>query len=218
MEIENDSKINNNFPHLDDKAFIFDLYYQESNKSLIPVYPEELGFERQHRKSIVKETTTLTELEEHLTLQDLKTLKKIFQHTIGLKMDKIKDKFPCDIKIKERSLTKEEFINAFSDIAIFQDFSDYEFEMLFDRLDLKELGFINWSDFCNQLIVKYNENECTLENLNVLPFLTKIQIKYSSHNRRDETIKTLFMENPWRFFNVSRVKKDLKKFKLSVIF
>lgn len=210
MEIEND------FSHLDDEAFIFDLYYQKSNKrSLIPVYTEELSFERQHRKSIVKETKTLTELEEHLTLQDLKTLKKIFQHAIGNKMDTFKEKFPCDIKPKERSLTKEEFTNAFSNIALFQDFSDHEFEMLFDRLDLRELGYINWSDFCNQLIVKYNENECTLDNLSILPFLSKIVIKYSSHNRRDETIKTLFMENPWRFFNVSRVNKffELNNFK-----
>lgn len=209
------------FEHLDKNVHIIDHFYQDpSTYSLRPILTDESSLYMQSRKSIVNETKSLQELEEHLSLQDLKTLKQIFQTTIRNKLEKINNSFHYDITEKDRSLNKQEFIEAFSNIDILQEYNEYEFEILFDKLDMKEVGFINWSDFCNQLIVKYNENECTQENLNFIPFLNKMKIKFSAHNRRDESVKMLTMENPWRFINVSRVtyKNYLEWLRLKFIF
>ena len=209
----NSFRKNSKFLHLDENVYIIDHFYQDtSTHSLRPILSEESTQQilmQQSRKSIVNESKSLQELEKILTLSDLKMLKKIFQTSIRNKLENLSDGLATsllhyDITEKEYSLNKDEFIEAFSSIPMFQEF--HEFEKLFNKLDMKEIGYINWSDFCNQLIVKYNENECTEDNLNFVPFVNKIKIKFSMHNRRNETVKMLSMENPWRFINVSRVK------------
>ncbi len=196
------------FPHLDDGVYIVDTFYQDTSTQILrPVLSEDGSRMLQQRKSIVNEGKSLQELEEALSLEDLKMLKRVFQATIRRKLEKLDGLY--NIGEKERSLNRDEFVEAFSRIPMFGEFHEHEFELLFNKLDARELGYVNWSDFCNQLIVKYNENECTEENLNFVPFLSKIRVKFSAHNRRDETVRMLTMENPWRFINVSRVGHTL---------
>lgn len=194
------------FSHLNDKVYITDQYYQDvSLLNLRPLVSEDNSSTslKNRRKSIVKEYKSIQELEEHLSMEDLKTLKNLFQKTVS---EKIGDEgIHHDISDKEKSLNMEEFIEAVSQIQIFQEFHEHEFELLFNKLDMKEQGYINWSDFCNQLIVKYNEIEYAEANLNFVPFISKIKIKFSAHNKRHETVKLLTMENPWRFLNITRV-------------
>jgi hypothetical protein len=199
-------EIQRSFSHLNDQVYVTDQYYQDTSLlNLRPLVPDEHTTTplKNRRKSIVKEYRSIQDLEEHLSMEDLKTLKKLFHKTVA---DKIADDdIQHNITEKETSLNKQEFIEALSQTKIFQEFHQYEFELLFNKLDTKEQGFINWSDFCNQLIVKYNEVEFAEENLNFIPFINKIKIKFSAHNKRHETVKLLTMENPWRFLNISRV-------------
>ena len=52
----------------------------------------------------------------------------------------------------------------------------------FDKLDVKETGFVNFKDFCNHLIIRYKEREF-YDSLKTIPFNNKLKIKFSSHNR-----------------------------------
>ena len=50
------------------------------------------------------------------------------------------------------------------------------------QLDTKDVGFINWDDFCTYYVLRQREKEF-LESLKPIPFNNKIKIRHSRHNQ-----------------------------------
>ncbi len=112
-------------------------------------------------------------------------LKKIFIKAIKDKADFIYKFANYDLndfqKKHAESLKKEEFLSALSTLSLFSNFKD-EFEQLFDKLDTKGLGCVNFNDFCSYLMIKYKEKEF-YESLKAIPFNNALNVKHSLHNK-----------------------------------
>ncbi|CAF2653059.1 unnamed protein product [Rotaria sp. Silwood2] len=100
------------------------------------------------------------------------------------------------------SLNKEEFIESFESIL---DLAQYrnQLEKLFDKLNSKETGFINWNDFCTYMLQFYQDEDYA-NTLRISPFNNEPKIRHVAHNKQELTAKILHLENPVRFINISK--------------
>ncbi|CAF3733415.1 unnamed protein product [Rotaria sordida] len=100
------------------------------------------------------------------------------------------------------SLNKDEFINSFESIL---DLAQYrnQLEKLFDKLNSKETGLINWNDFCTYMLQFYQEEDYA-NTLRISPFNNEPKIRHVVHNKQELTAKILHLENPVRFINISK--------------
>jgi len=104
---------NQKFPHLDANVRIVDIFYEDTNTQILrPILSEDRSGIQNQRKSIVNETKSLQELEEVLSLEDLKMLKRVFQASIRQKIENFNDNIHYNISQKEQSLNMTEFIEA----------------------------------------------------------------------------------------------------------
>lgn len=148
----------------------------------------------------------LNNLEEMLNIDDLKTFQRHFLDAIKEKQATLQQDKDFQLTTKNKlnfeCLNKEEFVKSFTGYALFPYF-EADFSILFDRLDTKDAGLINWNDFCTHYILRQREKEF-LESLKPIPFNNKMKIRHSRHNQLEVTVKFLLMENPNRFINITR--------------
>ncbi|CAF3496897.1 unnamed protein product [Rotaria socialis] len=137
-------------------------------------------------------------IEKKLRVEDLRILRQRFSRSIA---DRINMSTKRNDKISA-SLNKEEFIEAFESIL---DSSQYGLllEKLFDKLNSKETGLINWNDFCTYMLQFYQEED--YENTSrVSPFNNEPKLRHVLHNKQELTAKILHLENPVKFINISK--------------
>ncbi|CAF0886081.1 unnamed protein product [Rotaria sordida] len=137
-------------------------------------------------------------VEKKLRVEDLRLLRQRFNRSLVASVN-ISTKTNGKISV---SLTKEEFIEAFESIL---DLTQYGplLEKLFDKLNSKETGLINWNDFCTYMLQFYQEED--FENTShISPFNSEPKIRHILHNKQELTAKILHLENPVKFINISK--------------
>ncbi|CAF3442031.1 unnamed protein product [Rotaria sp. Silwood1] len=137
-------------------------------------------------------------VEKKLRVEDLRLLRQRFNRTIAESVNistKTNDKTLI-------SLNKEEFVEAFESILDPTHYGQL-LEKLFDKLNSKETGLINWNDFCTYMLQFYQEED--FENTpHMSPFNSEPRIRHILHNKQELTAKILHLENPVKFINISK--------------
>ncbi|CAF4611135.1 unnamed protein product [Rotaria sp. Silwood1] len=137
-------------------------------------------------------------IEKKLRVEDFRLLRERFDRTTI-------DSFETNIKPNDKttgSLNREEFIDSFESIL---DLAQYrnQLEKLFDKLNSKETGLINWNDFCTYMLQFYQDEDYA-NTLRISPFNNEPKIRHVVHNKQELTAKILHLENPVRFINISK--------------
>ncbi|CAF0961507.1 unnamed protein product [Rotaria magnacalcarata] len=137
-------------------------------------------------------------IEKKLRVEDFRLLRERFNRET---VDDTDITTKTDDK-KSGSLNKEEFIESFESILDLIQYKN-QLEKLFDKLNSKETGLINWNDFCTYMLQFYQEEDYA-NTLRISPFNNEPKIRHVPHNKQELTAKILHLDNPVRFINISK--------------
>lgn len=144
---------------------------------------------------------TSQELEEFLSLADLKSIKKCMNKALDEKLFDYEFLGSSGVDSLD-SLSKQEFLDCLSELYFYYDYEN-ELERMFHKIDSKNTGRVNWHDCASYFLMYHKEKEYA-KFLKPLPFNNKPKIRHSLHNQSEVTVRILHMDNPWRFINVGR--------------
>ncbi|CAF1286705.1 unnamed protein product [Adineta steineri] len=134
-------------------------------------------------------------IEKKLRVQDFNLLHERFNRAVVDVSDEFNDTLAG-------SLNKQEFVDSFESLLDLHQYGN-QLEKLFDKLNSKETGLINWNDFCTYMLQFYQEEDYA-NALRTSPFNSEPKIRHVPHNKLELTAKVLHIENPVKFINISK--------------
>ncbi|CAF1529734.1 unnamed protein product [Adineta ricciae] len=140
-------------------------------------------------------------IEKRLRVQDFYLLRDRFNRATVDVSDIANETRPTSERLAG-TLNKEEFIESFHSI-LDPNLYGNQLEKLFEKLNSKESGLINWNDFCAYMLQFYQEEDYA-NALRTLPFNCEPKIRHIPHNKLEVSAKVLHLDSPVKFINISK--------------